>query len=69
MNKIRYLLSLLVICAFVLGACTAPESETIIETVIVEKEGETIVETVEVVVTEVVEVEVIVDPTECNLDA
>ena len=79
MNKKRYLLSLLVICAFVLGACTTPESETIIETVIVEKEGETIVETVEVevevekevevVVTEVVEVEVIVDPTECNLEA
>jgi len=63
-----------------LASC-APQTETIIETVIVEKEGETIIETVEVevvkevevekevVVTVEVEVEVIVDPTECNLEA
>ena len=70
-------ISLLVALSVILAACATPEPETIIETiietVIVEKEGETIVETVEVevevVVTEVVEVEVIVDPTECNLEA
>jgi len=54
--------------------------ETVVETVVVEKEGETIIETVEVekevTVIETVEVEVtvevpvevIVDPTECNLE-
>lgn len=47
-----------------LSACQAePVVETVVETVIVEKEGETIIETVEV------EKEVIVDPTECNLDS
>ena len=54
-------ITLLVALSVILAACAAPQAETIIETVIVEQEGETIIETVEV--------EVIVDPTECNLDA
>ncbi len=54
-------ISLLVALSLMFGACT-PETVTVVETVEVEKE-------VEVIVTEVVEVEVIVDPTECNLDA
>jgi len=53
------------------------EGETVVETVVeeievtrvVEVEGETVVETVVEEVTRVVETEVIVDPTECNLDA
>jgi ABC-type glycerol-3-phosphate transport system substrate-binding protein len=53
------------------GAAPTPQTVTVIETVIVEKEVKgdtvTVVETVEVEV--VKEVEVIVDPTECNLDA
>jgi ABC-type glycerol-3-phosphate transport system substrate-binding protein len=71
------LLSLLVILGVLIASCAAPEPETIIETVIVEIEGETVVETIVVEVVETVEVEkevvvikeVIVDPTECNLDA
>jgi ABC-type glycerol-3-phosphate transport system substrate-binding protein len=55
----------MVILAIVGTACGAAEPEvvTVVETVIVEKEGET------VTVVETVEVEVIVDPTECNLEA
>lgn len=69
------LLSLFVILGVLLASCATPTPERIIETVIVEKEGQTIVETVEVVKTVEVEKEVIVtqevivDPTECNLDA
>ncbi|MFC1879743.1 ABC transporter substrate-binding protein [Chloroflexota bacterium] len=73
------LISLFIIMGILLAACATPTPQTIIETVVVEKEGETIIETVEVevekevekevVVTVEVEVEVIVDPTECNLDA
>jgi len=44
-SKSLALLSLLIISAFVLGAC---QPQTIIKTVVVEKEGETIVQTVEV---------------------
>ncbi len=55
------LISLLVACSVILAACAAPEAETIIQTVIVEQEGE-------IVEVEVVK-EVIVDPTECNLEA
>jgi len=70
------LLSLLVVLGVLLASCAAPTPEVVIETVVVEKEGETIVQTVEVVKTvevekEVIvtqEVEVIVDPTECNLE-
>jgi peptide/nickel transport system substrate-binding protein len=52
------LFSVGLILSLVLAGCGAtPEPETIIETVIVEKEGETVVETVEVVVTQEVEVE------------
>ena len=76
-NHITILLSLFIVLSVLLSACATPTPETIIETVVVEKEGETIIETVEVVKTvEVIEtvevekvVEVIVDPTECNLDA
>ena len=76
-NHITILLSLFIVLGVMLSACATPTPETIIETVVVEIEGETIIETVEVVKTvEVIktvevekEVEVIVDPTECNLDA
>jgi len=66
--------SLFVILGLFVTACATPTPETIIETVIVEKEVEgetiTVVETVvvEVIETEVVEVEVIVDPTACNVE-
>jgi oligopeptide transport system substrate-binding protein len=53
-NKFYVVLSLLVLASFVLGACAqpaAPTPETIIQTVVVEKEGQTVVETVEVVKT------------------
>lgn len=60
MNRKLFLLILVSIAALLLSSC---QPETIIETVVVEKEGETIVETVEVekevVVTKEVEVEVI----------
>lgn len=53
------LFTLGLVLSLLLTQCGAtPEPQTIIETVIVEKEGETIVETVEVVVTQEVEVEV-----------
>ncbi|MEE8567694.1 MAG: extracellular solute-binding protein, partial [Anaerolineales bacterium] len=59
MKKIRYLLCLLVIGAFVLGACATPTAE-----VVEEAEAPTeVVEEVEV------EPEVEVDPTACNLAA
>ncbi len=78
------LIAILAMFAITLMACggaATPETITVVETVIVEKEGEvvTVIETVEVEkevekvveVTKEVEVikEVIVDPTECNLDA
>jgi ABC-type glycerol-3-phosphate transport system substrate-binding protein len=68
--KPKTILLTFLMIVLLLAAC-APQTETIIETVIVEKEGETIVETVEVEKEVFVEVEkeVIVDPTECNLDA
>jgi len=70
------IISLFVILGLFVTACATPTPETIIETVVVEKEGETIIETVEVVVVETVEVEtvvtqeveVIVDPTACNVE-
>jgi ABC-type glycerol-3-phosphate transport system substrate-binding protein len=76
MNHKNYtLISLLLILGVILAACgPAPTPVTIVETVVVEKEGEKVIETVEVekevVVTVEVEktVEVIVDPTECNLE-
>jgi ABC-type glycerol-3-phosphate transport system substrate-binding protein len=72
--KVYKLLSLLVIMGILLAACATPTAETVIKTVIVEKEGETVVETVEVeiekevIVTVEVEKEVIIDPTECNVE-
>jgi ABC-type glycerol-3-phosphate transport system substrate-binding protein len=76
MNHKRYLLiSILLVLGMILAACgPAPTPVTIVETVVVEKEGETVIQTVEVekTVIETVEVEktveVIVDPTECNLE-
>ncbi|MFL7868096.1 MAG: ABC transporter substrate-binding protein [Anaerolineales bacterium] len=68
MKKTILVLALLVIAAMALAACqpAAPEKEVVIETVVVEKEGETIIETVEVegetiVETVVVTQEVIVE--------
>ena len=68
------IIALVMVLGMLLAAC---QPQTIVETVVVEKEGETIVQTVEVevekevIVEKEVEVvkEVIVDPTECNLDA
>jgi multiple sugar transport system substrate-binding protein/raffinose/stachyose/melibiose transport system substrate-binding protein len=52
--------SFMIVATMVLGACATPTPETIVETVVVEKEGETIIETVEVEkeVVKTVEVEV-----------
>ncbi len=50
------------------GSAPEPETVTVVETVVVEKEV-AVVETVEVEVEKEVIKEVIVDPTECNLDA
>jgi multiple sugar transport system substrate-binding protein len=65
MKKISTLMLVAMIGAMLLAACATPTPETIIETVVVEKEGETIIETVEVevekVVTKEVEVEVPVE--------
>ena len=76
MKKVS-VIAIILLTTMLLAQCAPPETITIIETVVVEveKEGETVIETVEVekevVVTVEVEVEkeVIVDPTECNLDA
>ncbi len=61
MKKLIFVFAFLAIAALALAACQpAPPAETIVETVVVEKEAETVVETVEVekevVVTQVVEV-------------
>jgi oligopeptide transport system substrate-binding protein len=64
-NKLFVVLSLLVLASMVLGACAqpaAPTPERIIETVVVEREGETVVETV--VVERTVEVQVTQEPAE-----
>jgi peptide/nickel transport system substrate-binding protein len=55
------LMSILVLLSLILGACAqpTPQTVTVVETKIVEKEGKTVVETVEVVKT----VEVVVTPT------
>lgn len=69
------LLSLILILGVLLASCATPTPERIIETVVVEKEGQTVIQTVEVVKTVEVEKEVvvtqevIVDPTECNLES
>ena len=56
----KFLFVITVISMVVLAACAQPTPETIIETVVVEKEGETVIETVEVIVTK--EVEVVKEP-------
>jgi len=60
-KKLFYVLSLLLALSLVLTSCATPtpETVTVIETVVVEREGETVIETVEVVKT----VEVAVTPT------
>ena len=58
MKKLSYILLAVILGASLLTACQPAEPETVIETVIVEKEGETIVETVEVEVEVEKEVEV-----------
>jgi ABC-type transport system substrate-binding protein len=62
LKKFTIVLGLLAVVSLVLAACApaeapTPETITVVETVVVEKEGETIVETVEVVKTVEVEVE------------
>jgi len=64
-KKISTLMFVVMLFGLVLSACATPTPVTVIETVVVEKEGETIIETVEVVkevvVTKEVEVEVPVE--------
>jgi hypothetical protein len=70
-SKLLFLFSTLALIALVLVACAQPTpqviTEKVIETVVVEKEGQTVIETVEVdkevVVTQIVEKEVIVEVT------
>ena len=45
-KKIYTVLGLLIAISMILAACATPTAETIVETVVVEKEGETVVETV-----------------------
>lgn len=61
-RKILSICSLFIAISMILGACTTatPTAETIIETVIVEREGQTVIETIEVIKT--VEVEVTPTP-------
>jgi multiple sugar transport system substrate-binding protein len=47
-HKFVFLLSVMLLTAMLLANCAQPTPETVIETVVVEKEGEVIVETVEV---------------------
>jgi oligopeptide transport system substrate-binding protein len=63
-TKLFVLVSLLILASMVLGACAqpTPQVQTVVETVVVEKEGKTVVETVEVVKT--VEVQVTAPPVE-----
>jgi len=56
-KKLITIFGLLIVASLALAACQPAEPETVVETVIVEKEGETVVETVEV------EKEVVVEPT------
>jgi len=64
-KAVWFLLSAMLVLSLLAAACQ-PEAvvERVVETVVVEREGETVVETVVVEV----EKEVIVDPTECNLE-
>jgi oligopeptide transport system substrate-binding protein len=67
-NREKIIISMLMIMAFILSACAQPPPQTIIETVVVEKEGETIVVTQEVIKT--VEVEVpapVVEPPQIKI--
>jgi len=64
-SKIWIIATVLLVASMVLAACATPTPEKIIETVVVEKEGQTIIETVEVekIVEKTVEVEKVVEVT------
>jgi peptide/nickel transport system substrate-binding protein len=57
-KKILTILSILIALSMTLSSCAQPQTITVIETVVVEREGQTIIETVEVVRTLEVQVEV-----------
>ncbi len=59
-KKTFLIMSILVALSLILSACATPTPETVIKTVVVEREGETVIETVEVIKT--VEVEVTPTP-------
>jgi peptide/nickel transport system substrate-binding protein len=61
MKRLYIGLALLIAMSMLLASCATPTPETVIETVVVEKEGETVIETVEVEVE--VEKEVVVEVT------
>jgi peptide/nickel transport system substrate-binding protein len=65
MKKTIFILGLLIASGWVISACQSTEPETIIKTVIVEKEGKVIVETVGVTVEPTVEIEVDAESDEC----
>jgi len=71
MKKTILVLALLVIAAMALAACqpAAPEKEVVVETVVVEKEGETIIETVEVEGETVVETVVVTQEVVVEVEA
>lgn len=50
-KSLFFIVSVLMALGLVLSACGTPTPETVIQTVVVEKEGKTVIETVEVVVT------------------
>jgi hypothetical protein len=56
--KLLWVMAVMVALALIAAQCVVPTPITVVETVVVEKEGETIVETVEVVETVIVEVPV-----------
>lgn len=64
--KLLWVMAVLVALALIAAQCVVPTPVTVVETVVVEKEGETIVETVEVEKTVIVEVPVEA-PTEIEL--
>ncbi|MCU0489485.1 MAG: ABC transporter substrate-binding protein [Anaerolineales bacterium] len=45
-NKLFFVFSMLIVASMILSACATPAPQTVIETVVVEKEGQTVIETV-----------------------
>jgi peptide/nickel transport system substrate-binding protein len=45
-NKLFFVFSMLIVASMILSACATPTPQTVIETVVVEKEGQTVIETV-----------------------